>query len=249
MNILTGILKCPECGAGMVLSRAGSSGKKITYYGCGAWHNKGTTVCHSNLIPLDDVNTVVLDKIYELCNDEMIVRGILKKLNKSRSNRIDGAEMDIASVQRQLDKTLKDIRSLQQRFESDDYDMDVQDYKRRIKELRTNENLYKTRLSQLQVEAGQYQSDKFYTIEEIRTVFANIRDILARADVIELRTLLHLMIDSITIDTKSRKPENITIKINLVLTNYLGITFEKEAKKASSFSFRCKKELKFTVFL
>ena len=249
MNILTGILKCPECGAGMVLSRAGSSGKKITYYACGAWHNKGTAVCHGNLIPLDDVNTLVLDKISELCNDEMIVRGILKKFNKSRSNRIDGAEMDIASVQRQLDRTLRDIRSLQQRFESDDYDMDVQDYKRRIKELRTNENLYKTRLSQLQVEAGQYQSDKFYTIEEIRTVFANIRDILARADVIELRTLLHLMIDSITINAKSRKPENITIKINPVLTNYLCITFEEEAKKASSFSFGCKKELKFTVSL
>lgn len=76
-NILTGILKCPECGAGMVLSRGGG----INYYGCGNWHNKGTAVCHSNLVVMDEVNAIVLDKIAEICSDELIIRGVLKRLN------------------------------------------------------------------------------------------------------------------------------------------------------------------------
>ncbi|MEE0726234.1 MAG: recombinase family protein, partial [Clostridium saudiense] len=44
---LTGILKCPKCGAGMVISRttnklADGTKKRIAYYCCGAWKNKGT---------------------------------------------------------------------------------------------------------------------------------------------------------------------------------------------------------------
>lgn len=249
MNILTGILKCPECGAGMVLSRAGSSGKKITYYGCGAWHNKGTAVCHSNLVLLDAVNAVVLDKIAELCSDELIIRGVLKKLNKARNNRIDGTSMDKQTVQNQLDKTRRDIKNLQHRFEADDSDIDVQDYKRRIKELRANEEIYKKRLTQLQVEIGQYQSEKTYTIDELRLIFANIRPILEKAEVEELRSLMHLMIESITINPETRNPADITIKFNPVLTDYLGINLEEEANKASSFSFANKKELIFTISL
>lgn len=47
---LTGILKCPECGAGMVISRVvnkrkDGSKRKLTYYACGNWKNKGTAVC------------------------------------------------------------------------------------------------------------------------------------------------------------------------------------------------------------
>lgn len=52
---LTGILHCPQCGAGMVISRTTNTlkdgtKKRITYYACGNWKNKGTAVCHSNMI-------------------------------------------------------------------------------------------------------------------------------------------------------------------------------------------------------
>lgn len=68
--------------------------------------------------------------------------------------------MDKQTVQIQLDKTRRDIKNLQHRFEADDSNIDVQDYRRRIKELRANEGIYKNRLSQLQVEIGQHQSEK-----------------------------------------------------------------------------------------
>ena len=233
----------------MVLSRAGGQGKKKTYYSCGRWHNFGASVCHSNSISLDEVNSVVLDKIAELCNDELIIRGILKKFNKTRNNKIDGTEMDKTNIQKQLERTQRDISNLQQRFEADDCDMDVQEYKRRIKELRSHEENYKTRLSKLQVEIGQYQAEKSYTIEELREVFKNIRDILSRADVAELRTLLHLMIERITINLETRKPADITIKFSPILTNYLGINLEEEAKNASSFLYADKRELVFTISL
>ena len=249
LNVLTGILKCPECNAGMVLSRGGAKGKKISYYSCGAWHNKGTAVCHSNSVNLEQVNSVVLDKISEICNDELIIRGVLRKLNKNRINKIECTEMDKTDIQKQLDKVRRDILYLQQRFEDDSCDMDVSEYKRRIRELRSQEEVFRIRISQLQADMGHYQFEKVYTIEELREVFKSIKSILERADVVELRTLLHLMIEKITINSVTREPDDITIKFNPVLTNYLGINFEEEANKASSFCYAYKKELVFTLTL
>ncbi|MFV3010844.1 recombinase family protein [Clostridium botulinum] len=45
---LTGILRCPKCEAGMVISRttnklADGTKKRISYYACGNWENRGTT--------------------------------------------------------------------------------------------------------------------------------------------------------------------------------------------------------------
>lgn len=55
---LTGILRCPECGAGMVISSTTNTlkdgtKKRIVYYTCGSWKNKGTAVCHSNSIRVE----------------------------------------------------------------------------------------------------------------------------------------------------------------------------------------------------
>lgn len=73
---LTGILRCPECGAGMVISRTTNTlkdgtKKRIVYYACGAWKNKGTAVCHSNSIRVDKANAVVfheLEKFFPMRN-------------------------------------------------------------------------------------------------------------------------------------------------------------------------------------
>lgn len=248
LNILTGILKCPECGAGMVLSRAGAKGRKITYYACGKWHNKGTVACHSNLVVLDSINEEVLSRIANLCNDEVIIRKVLRKLNKAHSDEIEGNELNKADVERLLKQIQRDIQQLQERFEADDCNMDVQVYKQRIRELRANEELCKTRLADLKVSIGQSASEHLYTIEEVREVFKNLKEVLKRSDVVELRALMHLMIEKITLDPETRSLDKIHIKINPALTDYLGVSIEEEAsKKASSFSCVNRKVLKFVI--
>lgn len=247
LNILTGILKCPECGAGMVLSRGGERGRKIAYYACGKWHNKGTVACHSNLVVLDIINEEVLSRIANLCNDEVIVRRVLRKLNKAHSDEIEGNELNKADVERLLKQIQRDIQQLQERFETDDCSMDAQTYKQRIRELRANEEICKNRLATLNAAIGQKSSEQIYTIEELRAVFNNLKEILKRSDVVELRALLHLMIEKITLDPETRSLDKIHIKINPALTEYLGVTMEEEANKASSFSYTNVKVLKFVI--
>ena len=125
--------------------------------------------------------------------------------------------------------------------------MDVQVYKQRIRELRANEEICKNRLADLKVAIGQSASEQLYTIEEVREVFKNLKEILKRSDVIELRALMHLMIDKITLDPETRSLDKIHIKINPALTDFLGVTSEEEANKASSFSYAHRKVLKFVI--
>lgn len=68
-----------------------------------------------------------------------------------------------------------------------------------------------------------------------------MKEDLKRSDVIELRALMHLMIEKITLDPETRSLDKIHIKINPALTDFLGVTSEEEANKASSFSYAHRK--------
>lgn len=84
--VLTGIMKCPECGASMVLGRTTNKRKDGTryaleYYVCGAWKSKGSTVCHSNGVRVDYADPFVLKKLTSLAENKQLVEDIVEKIN------------------------------------------------------------------------------------------------------------------------------------------------------------------------
>lgn len=104
---LTGILRCPECGAGMVISRTTNkkkdgTKKRITYYACGAWKNKGTAVCHSNMIRVEKANAVVYRELEKLFNNEYFLKTVLKKVNDSSQRSIRAANKDLKFYEKEL---------------------------------------------------------------------------------------------------------------------------------------------------
>ena len=60
-----------------------------------------------------------------------------------------------------------------------------------------------------------------YSLEQVKTILKLIKPILERSKVEEVRTLIHLMIEEITIDRKTRSVDTISIKFNRQLTEYL----------------------------
>ena len=75
-----------------------------------------------------------------------------------------------------------------------------------------------------------------------------IKPILERSKVEEVRTLMHLMIEEITIDRKTRSVDTISIKFNRQLTDYLCL-HEGASKEASFFSALKGEELAFVIRL
>ena len=55
--VLSGILRCPSCGAGMVMCKTKKRDKSgyHLYYMCQAFHSKGKLACKSNLIRKEDI--------------------------------------------------------------------------------------------------------------------------------------------------------------------------------------------------
>ncbi|MGE6402239.1 recombinase family protein [Bacillus cereus] len=82
--ILSGILRCPACGAGTVMSKSkkrDGSGYYL-YYMCQAFASKGVKACKSNLIGKENIEKKVLQKIRELLSDMTIVDEVLNKIKK-----------------------------------------------------------------------------------------------------------------------------------------------------------------------
>ncbi|WP_242694071.1 recombinase family protein [Proteiniclasticum aestuarii] len=104
---LTGILKCPECGSGMVIARTVNTLKdgtkrRLVYYACGNWKNKGTSVCHSNTIRVDKANEYVFSRITELISSEKMVKSIVTKLNTDRNDKINPAKKILEQISKYL---------------------------------------------------------------------------------------------------------------------------------------------------
>jgi site-specific DNA recombinase len=87
-TLLTGLLKCGACGAGMTL--ATGSGGRYRYYKCTNRINKGNEVCTSGNIPMEKLDELILKAISEKVFTPERVAAMLKelqeRLNKSRSH-------------------------------------------------------------------------------------------------------------------------------------------------------------------
>ena len=98
---LTGIMKCPICGASMVIGRTTNhtkSGEKrvLEYYVCGAWKNKGTNVCRSNGVRTDYADPYVLNKISELMKSKRLKDELVASINEKQLKIYEPIEKEYA---------------------------------------------------------------------------------------------------------------------------------------------------------
>lgn len=121
---LTGILKCPKCGAGMVIMRttntlADGTKRRIAYYACGNWKNKGTAVCNSNSIRVDKANDYVFGKLSELLSNEKMIKAIVENVNKSRVKKVTPAKKELQRINKELERIDKKKNKIFEAYEDD----------------------------------------------------------------------------------------------------------------------------------
>ena len=72
--LLTGLLKCGECGAGLEVRSRPEGGLRIFFYGCSAYYHKGKSVCANRLtIPLRNLHEATIGAL----RDELLAPGVL----------------------------------------------------------------------------------------------------------------------------------------------------------------------------
>lgn len=213
--LLTGIMKCPECGASMVASRTTNTlkdgtKKVIRYYSCGAFRSKGSSVCHANSVRADYAEQLVLDELKHLITDDLFLEQVVDDINVKRTESIRPLEEQLDYI----DSNLKEQKRLRDKY-FDMFDKGLIEYvlieKRliEIEEAIEEQMLAKDELEdQIENNSGDELEYDF-----VRDKFKKINAFIDNIEHDKLKSLLHLMIDSITV-TKEKKIANLTIVWN-----------------------------------
>lgn len=214
--LLTGIMKCPQCGAGMVLSRTTNKRKNgekrvLEYYACGQWKNKGSSVCSSNGVRVDKANPYVINRIRELLSERSLLKGLIEAVNKNAKQEIQPLQKRHAhlvrrleSVERKREKTfslyedgmIKKIE-VQKRLEASD--VDIESLKNEL----------------FQIERQLRDQSRFKVdVDVVENVLNNFMELYDKALTVEQqKRLVRILVEEITIDA-SRQIETIQIKLN-----------------------------------
>ena len=221
---LTGILRCPKCGAGMVISRttnklADGTKKRIAYYCCGAWKNKGTSVCNSNTIRVDKANEYVFTKISELLSNEKMVETIVNNINKERHKKINPAKKELERIDKELEKIDRKKTKLLEAYEEDL--ISKEEFKERKDELNKRAKSLQEEKEPLLVTLSDDVSEEI-PYGFIKSILENFSKVLIESATREQqKKLIHMIISEITIN-ESREIDSIKLKINDSLVDYIS---------------------------
>ena len=115
-TLLTGILKCGCCGAGMTLA-TGKSGK-YKYYKCTTRINKGNAHCSSKNIPMDKLDEIILGKLVKcVFTPERIniiannLRSSSKKLNEQSDEQLQIFQKELKSIEAKIDRLYEAVEN------------------------------------------------------------------------------------------------------------------------------------------
>lgn len=235
---LTGILKCPECGAGMVLGRnsyklkSGERGYR-EYYVCGAWKNKGKMVCHSNGLLIKRIDDYVLKKINVLAESERLIRNVVKRLNQRH-------HVDSKPIRDEHERLTTELRGLEERKEKllSLYEMggvDLVAIRKRMAVLMDEGEQMKARIQSVEAKLT-HEGSEHVTEELVQAIMMKFQQAFQQAMTREQRKqLLHLLIDEITIDA-NKNVESLRIKISSDVARHLLTQEEGESSYLDDFS-------------
>ena len=220
---LTGILRCPKCGAGMVISRttntlADGTKKRIAYYCCGNWKNKGTSVCNSNTIRVDKANEYVFKKIEELVSNEAVIKAVVKNINKERKDKVKPAKRLLGDIDKELEKLDKRKRKIFEAYEDDI--LTKEEFQIRKDELNEKIRILEEEKKPLLNTISEDVSEEI-PYEFIKDILKNFSKVLnSNVSREQQKKLLHMIISEITMN-ESREIDSIKLNINDKLVEYL----------------------------
>lgn len=235
---LTGILRCPKCGAGMVISRTTNTlvdgtKKRIAYYSCGNWKNKGTAVCNSNSIRCDKANEYVFNKLSELFTNEKMVKTVVSNVNNERVQRINPAKKELEKLEKELEKIEKKKNKIFEAYEDDI--LTKEEFQDRKKELNERaKKIQEQKQPLLEMLSGEL--DEKIPYEYIKSILENFSKVLnGNISREQQKKLLHMIISEITIN-ELREIDSIKIKIDDNLVDYLSKEEGVSVKGTPSFA-------------
>ncbi|MBB2483133.1 recombinase family protein [Bacillus sp. APMAM] len=235
---LTGLIKCPACGAGMVLGRTTNRNKDgskrvLEYYVCGAWKNKGTAACHSNGVRTEYADEYVINRIATLAKSDKLIRDIVKRINNGNTNKT-------APLRKEYETLKNSLASIQAKRDKifglyEDGLIEKSELSERLEKLNLEKGLLEDRLTPLEHELGN-GVQKEVTFEMVSEIMKNFVSSYKKSITTEQKKqLLSLLIKQITIG-EDREIESIQIQLNNDVVRHFSKKGEEESSDDDSSS-------------
>lgn len=235
---LTGILKCPVCGAGMVINRASKKRKdgsvhKINYYACGAWKNKGTQACNSNAIRTDKVHEYVYGRLSQFISNEKLIRQVVDNLNKETKQKVAPSQQELNRLVKKMEQVQRKKVKAQEMYEEDL--ITKEEFLNRISLLREDEEKLKMAMYDCK-EVIQDGVNEPIPYQVVQQVLSDFEKVIGNCETQEQRKrLLHMLIEKITINA-NRDIESIELKLTDNLIKFINQSTEVSNKDTSVFA-------------
>lgn len=216
--LLTGLLKCPVCGASMVahkVKKRNRPGEYHCYYACGNYTNKGITSCRTNLVHASYAEEYVLKEIEKWVDDPSIIKSIVNKLKKTNA-------VDTKPMKKKLQEIKKDFENIQSKKEKS-FELELKNkisisiLAQRMKFLEGQENEVKVKIFRMESEIHNIESQGLLDADFIQQVLHHFMQLFEIADIKQRKQLLHSLIDKITVNYGSTTSER---TINKIILNF-----------------------------
>lgn len=238
--LLTGLMKCPQCGVSMVAGRTKNKLKKggyrITrYYVCGNWRSKGTAACHSNGIRADYAEKYVLLRIKKVLLNEKVLKDIVKNLNRKRQEVIKPLEAEISRINSNLESMNKKKDRIFDLYTDGIISKEV--LSERIEKITNDIDELSDRKDEVTRELENNDSGSI-SYKTVRSIFQDFNGLLEMAPPNEQKTLLQVIIKKITIKDR-KKIDSIELHFDENIRKYFIKSKEGESPGnggSSSFS-------------
>ncbi|MCH4370347.1 recombinase family protein [Staphylococcus haemolyticus] len=216
-NLLTGIIHCPQCGAPMAASNTTNTlkdgtKKRIRYYSCSNFRNKGSKVCSANSVRAEVIEKYVMDQIFEIVKSDKVLKQVVERVNQDSQIDMAALNHDIAYKQQQFDEINTKLKNLIQTIE-DNPDL-TSALKPTIHQYETQLNDITNQMNQLKHQ--QNQEKPSYDAKQIAALLQRIFQNIESMDKSQLKALYLTVIDRIDIrkDENHKKQFYVTLKLN-----------------------------------
>lgn len=208
--ILSGILRCPACGAGTVMSKSkkrDGSGYHL-YYMCQAFASKGTKACKSNLIGKENIERKVLQKVKELLSNITIIEEVLDNIEKqnildesSIRNALLLNKKSLEMKKSHLDKLNSDYFS--EKIRAEVYNMQAESILKDIADI-------EERKKRIEREYEDLKTDTIITKETIYQALENFDNLYETATNEQRKLLIRAIIKRIEVESNRKDIKHIT---------------------------------------
>ncbi|ADU32494.1 recombinase family protein [Evansella cellulosilytica] len=200
---LTGLLKCPVCGAGTVMSKTkkrNGNGYHI-YYMCQNYHSKGKTVCKPNLIKKEIVENKVLEAIKEVICDPDLINEVITKLELEKKSGVADLTSNLALLKREIKKYKEEQLNLDKQLLCG---LKIEHYNRVSDQIQDRLNELNQSIENIERQIERNNLNNFITKEIIIDTLKNFDNLFEKANGEEKKLLIRSLIKNVEME-KDRK--------------------------------------------